>query len=174
MYVATLCQLMHSTNKLVNLVIRLCGQAYSFYRSCDGNQRSCYANLVEQSVQCFTPVRIGAVQRSLFHDRRQEEKESVDDYAQELRKLFYKAYPQTMQGAVDLEDISKSVLCNQFVAGLLPSIKVKVAGTEGNFDTSLTKARFEEAKLRELGKSEAVPSKRQNKYRSWETVPIKQ
>ena len=86
----------------------------------------------------------------MFHDRRQGEKESVDDYAQELRKLFYKAYPQTMQGATDLKNISKSILCNQFVAGLLPSIKIKVTGTEGNFDTLLTKARFEEAKLRKL------------------------
>ena len=135
-----------------------------FYRLCDGNQRSCYANLVEQLVRHFTPVRIGAAQSSLFHDRRQGEKESVDNYAQELRKLFYKAYPQTMQDATDLEDISKSILtlCNQFAARLLPSIKIKVAGTEGNFDTLLTKARFEEANLRELGKSEPVPSKRQN------------
>ena len=143
-------------------LVRLRGQAYSFYRSCDGNQRSCYANLFEQLVRRFTPVRIGAVQSSLFHDRCQGEKESVDDYAQELRKLFYKAYPQAMQGATDLEDISKSILCNQFVAGLLSSIKIKVAGTEGNFGTLLTKARFEEAKLRELGKSEPVSSKRQN------------
>ena len=28
--------------KLVNLVTRLCGQAYSFYRSCDRSQRPCY------------------------------------------------------------------------------------------------------------------------------------
>ena len=67
-----------------------------------------------------------------------------------------------MQGATDLKNISKSILCNQFVAGLLPSIKIKVTGTEGNFDTLLTKARFEEAKLRKLEKSEPVPSKRQN------------
>jgi len=67
-----------------------------------------------------------------------------------------------MQGTTDLEDISKSILCNQFVAGLVPNIKIKVAGTEGSFDTMLTKARFEEAKLRELGKSEPVPSRRQN------------
>ena len=39
--------------------------------------------------------------------------------------------------------------------------KIKVAGTEGSFDTLSTKARFEEAKLRELVKSELVPSKRQ-------------
>ena len=148
--------------KLVNLVTRLCGQAYSLYRSCDGSQRSCYEKLVEQLTRRFTPVRIGAVQSSLFHDRRQKEKESVDDYAQELRKLFYKAYPQAMQGTTALEDISKSILCNQFVAGLLPDIKIKVAGTEGSFETLLTKARFEEAKLRDLGKGEPVPSRRQN------------
>ena len=33
--------------KLVKLVTKLCGQAYSFYRSCDGRQQSCYVELVE-------------------------------------------------------------------------------------------------------------------------------
>ena len=108
--------------KLVDLVTRLCGQVYSFCRSSDGNQQSCYANLAKQLVQHFSPVRIGAVQSSLFHDRDQGERESVDDYVQELRKLFYKAYPQTMQGTTDFQDISKSILRNQFVAGLLPNI----------------------------------------------------
>ena len=63
--------------------------------------------LVEQLTRHFTPVRIGAIQSSLFHDRRQKERESVDDYAQDLRKLFYKAYPQTIQGTTDLEDVRK-------------------------------------------------------------------
>ena len=68
-----------------------------------------------------------------------------------------------MQGTTDLEDISKSILCNQFVTGLLPDIMIKVAaGTEGSCETLLTKARFEEAKLRDLGKGEPVPSRRQN------------
>ena len=59
-----------------------------------------------------------------------------------------------MQGTTALEDISKSILCNQFVSGLLPNIKIKVAGTEGNFETLLTKAWFEEAKLRDLGRQD--------------------
>ena len=67
-----------------------------------------------------------------------------------------------MQETTGFEDISKSILCNQFVAGLLPDIKIKVAGTEGSFETLVTKARFEEAKLRDLGKGEPVPSRRQN------------
>ena len=65
---------------------------------------------------------LGQYKSSLFHDRDQGERESVDDYVQELRKLFYKAYPQTMQGTTDFQDISKSILRNQFVAGLLPNI----------------------------------------------------
>lgn len=43
-----------------------------------------------------------------------------------------------------------SVLSSQFVAGLLPSLKTKVAGVEGDFDQLLVKARFEEAKLKEF------------------------
>ena len=55
--------------KLVNLVTRLCGQAYSFYRSCDARQRSRYVELVEQLIRHFTLVRIGAVQ-SMIGDRK--------------------------------------------------------------------------------------------------------
>ena len=51
-------------------------------------------------------------------------KRILDDYTQDLRKLFYKAYPQTIQGITDLENISKSILCNLFVAGLLPNFKI--------------------------------------------------
>ena len=75
-----------------------------------------------------------------------------------------------MQGTTDLEE---SILSNQFFAGLLPSIKIKVAGTEGNFDdTLLTKARFEEAKLCEnLGRMNLfICSKRQSLIRLMQEV----
>ena len=42
------------------------------------------------------------------------------------------------------------VLVNQFVAELIEDIKVKVVGIEGSLDQLLAKARFEEAKLRDL------------------------
>ena len=96
-----------------------------------------YTRFIKQLTRCFIAVRIDALQSSLLYDRQQKERESVDDYAQDLRKLFYKAYQQTLQGTTDIEKISKSVLCNQFVAGLL----------EGNFDTLLTKARIKEVKF---------------------------
>ena len=46
--------------------------------------------------------------------------------------------------------MAKSVLAHQFAAGLLPELKVKVAGAEGTFEELLAKARLEEAKLRDL------------------------
>ena len=46
--------------------------------------------------------------------------------------------------------MGKTVLANQFVVGLIPELKRKVAGTERNFEQLVTKARFEEAKLREI------------------------
>ena len=46
--------------------------------------------------------------------------------------------------------MGKTVLANQFVVGLMPELKRKVAGTEGTFEQLLTKAHFEEAKLREI------------------------
>ena len=46
--------------------------------------------------------------------------------------------------------MGKAVLASQFAAGLLPEIKAKVAGNEGDLEALLTKARFEEAKIRNL------------------------
>ena len=63
--------------RLVNLVTRLKGQAFAFYRSCDTQKRNQYATLVEELKKRFMPVRIQAVQSSLFHDRKQKPGESV-------------------------------------------------------------------------------------------------
>ena len=46
--------------------------------------------------------------------------------------------------------MGQTVLANQFAAGLLPELKAKVAGSEGDLEKLLTKARFEEAKLWDL------------------------
>ena len=146
--------------KLVNLVTRLRGQAYAFYRSCTLQQRAKYATLVTELTKRFTPVQIQAVQSSLFHERKQKPRETVDAYAQDLRQRFYKAYPTVQQGTRDAEEMGQLVLANQFLAGLLPELKSKVAGSEGNFEQLLTKARFEEAKLRELpgGRTDGPPT----------------
>ena len=54
--------------KLVNLTTRLRGQAFAFYRSCSTQQRNDYKTLVSELKKRFTPVRLQAVQSSLFHD----------------------------------------------------------------------------------------------------------
>ena len=136
--------------KLANLVTQLKGQAFAFFRSCAVEKRTDYALLVAELKRRFTPVHLSAVQTSMFHDRKQGEKETVDSYAQDLRRLFHRAYPSSQRGGQEAKAIVQNVLTNQFVAGLLPAIKVKVAGSEGHFEELLTKARFEEAKRREL------------------------
>ena len=46
--------------------------------------------------------------------------------------------------------MGQSVLSNQFVSGLKPELKTKVARMEGNFEQLLlVKVRFEEAKRRD-------------------------
>ena len=147
-----------SQAKLVNLITRLHGQAYSFFRSCTMEQRTDYCLLVAELRKRFTPVRLPAIQSSLFHDRRQHASESVDHYAQELRTLFHRAYPSVYQGTREAEALGQTALVNQFVVGLLPGIKSKIVGCEGNFDQLLTKARFEEAKLRDLDSAQSASS----------------
>ena len=99
--------------KLLNLVTRLKGAAYSFYKSCSVQHRSDYGELVKELTRRFTPVRIQAVQCSLFHERKQSGKESVDNFSQDLRKLFAHAYPKVEQGSREAEAMGKSVLANQ-------------------------------------------------------------
>lgn len=136
--------------KLVNLTTRLRGTVYSFYRSCTLEQRSDYKLLVAELKTRFTPVQLTAVQSQLFLDRHQGPMESVDTYAQELRKLFARAYTSASRGGTEAEATGRAVLANQFITGLRPELKIKVMGTEGNLDQLLVKARFEEAKRREL------------------------
>ena len=82
-----------SQARLVNLVTRLEEQAYAFFRSCTTPQKTSYALLVAELHKRFTPIHLQAMQSSFFHDHKQKPGESVDHYAQELRLLFYKAYP---------------------------------------------------------------------------------
>ena len=94
---------------------------------------------------------IQAVQSSLFHERRQGSQETVDNYAQDLKKLFYKAYRRYLQAGQETEEMGKAVLSSQFVAGLHRDIRIMLAGQEGTIDQLLVKARFEGTKLWGVG-----------------------
>ena len=52
------------------------------------------------------------------HERKQKGNESVDAYTQDLRRA--------QQGSQEAEDMGRSVLASQFVAGLLPDVKLKL------------------------------------------------
>ena len=161
--VANACHWDEST-KLVNLVTRLKGKAFAFYRSCDTRNRNQYSTLVE------------VVASSLFHDRKQKSGENVDSYAQDLKCLFYKAYPLAQQASAEMQDMGRSVLTNQIVAGLVSELKGKLAGKEGNFEQLLTLARFEEAKARDLQESrrhEETPATSKNNSATQARIPAR-
>jgi len=139
-----------SQSKLVNLVTRLRGQAYSFYRSCTSDQRTDYNTLVAALKERFTPIQIQSVQSSKFHERKQLPAETVDSYAQDLKKLYYKAYAGAQKGSKEAEAMGRSVLAYQFVAGLFPHLKSKLVGCDGKLEELLAKARFEEARYRDV------------------------
>ena len=104
--------------KFVNVATRLRGPAFRFYSSCTPQQRSSYAQLAKVLRKRFTPVRLQSVQSSLFHKRKQRTNppETVDNYAQELRKLFHCAYTMATQ---EQDRMGEDVLAYQFVAGLI-------------------------------------------------------
>ena len=86
----------------------------------------------------------------------------MDDYAQELRKLFYRAYSTAQDAGNGAEAMGRSVLAYQFVAGLRDKLKAKLVGQSGSFEELLCKARFEEARMREMeakGKGGVTPLK---------------
>ena len=74
----------------------------------------------------------------------------MDQYAQELHKLFYEAYPRVKQSSIHAEEFGWSVLAYQFTASLLPNLHFKVAGVDSTLEQLLVKACFEETKLRDL------------------------
>ena len=144
--------------KLVNLVTRLRGSAYFFYRSCTSQQQSSYRELAAALATRFEPVVLRSVRSGRFHERKQQPSESVDMFAQELKRLFHKAYPAAQQGSPEAQSMGRTVLASQFISGLHPRIKAKVAGVEGGFEELLVKARFEEARARDFGPSLNPPN----------------
>ena len=119
------------TIKLKQLALRLRGPAQAYFRTCNEEQKHDYQALVQAMSRRFTPGRIQALECSTFHERKQGRKESVDTYAQELQRLLQRAYPNAVQGNTDAQEMGQAVLSSQFVGGLIPEIKRKIAYLEG-------------------------------------------
>ena len=113
---------------LVYLTTSLRGTAKSFYQSCTPTQRSDYGLLIAELKKWFTPVRLPAVQTQLFHERRQGPRETVDEFAQELRKVYTKAYATVTRGTPEAEEVGQRVLASQLVTGFRPELQSKVVG----------------------------------------------
>ena len=58
--------------------------------------------------------------------------------------------PSTDGSCLGIDLRALTLLTNQFISGLQPELKSKLAGQEGSFDQLLAKAHFEEAKQREF------------------------
>ena len=140
--------------KLLSIVACLRGSASGFYLSCTPQQRSSYELLSKALRQRFTPVCIQSVQSSRFHRRKQLATETVDQYEQGLKQLFLRAYSPTQREAPGAETMAQSVLAYPLVDGLKAEIKQKLAGVEGTFEELLSKTRFEEARLHDVGQVE--------------------
>ena len=126
---------------MVNLT-RLQGQTNAFYQICSPGQRAGCASLKSQLAVHCTPVRLQVLHSNQFHQRKQEENDTVDQYAQELRKLFYRAYPRVNHATKEAEGFGRSVLAYQFVNGLKWNLQnpMYVAGVEGDIEQLLLKA----------------------------------
>ena len=81
----------------------------------------------------------------MFHSRRQGANDSVEDFAQELRKHYARAHSTMTSSNPEAEKVGQIVLVNQFVSR--SELQAKVVGVEGDMEEMVTRARF---KLREL------------------------
>jgi hypothetical protein len=103
-------------------------------------------------------VRIQALECSTFHERKQGKKESVDTYAQELQRLFQRGYPSAVRGNADAQEMGQAVLSSQFVGGLVPEIKRKIAYLEGaTFSGALAKGPLRRGASAGPGKYQWIP-----------------
>ena len=104
--------------KLVKWITRLRGPAYSFFRA--WAKRELYST--KEADKDTTPG------YSEWAVSRQKAKKSVDEYPQDLRRLFRKVYGKAQQGSQEAKRMGHPVLTYQFVAGLWQKLKTKVAG----------------------------------------------
>ena len=116
--------------RLVHLTSNLRDTAMAFYRSCSAEVRNKYPLLVTALKRRFTPIRLTAVQAQLFHNRQQQEKETVDQFAQDLQKLYNLAYAGATSEGPQAERMGQTLLANQFITGLRSDLKQKLIGTE--------------------------------------------
>ena len=107
--------------KMVHLMTRLKGPAAAFYWSCTPGKKNDYKMLKAELKKRFTPVQLPPMQAGLFHQWRQKEGET----AQDLCKLFYRAYPQAKSGSTKANEMGETVLTSQFVVGLRPDIQLE-------------------------------------------------
>ena len=111
------------------------GQAYEFYRT---------HNRVKVSViNVLHPSAHSSRTQQFISPGKAGESKKVDHYAQQLQNLL---------GRLESEGFGRVILAYQFVPGLTPSLRTKVAGVEGSFEQQ---ARLKEAKVKELTLSQS-------------------
>ena len=96
--------------------------------------RSNYDQFVAAMKKWFTRIHLTAVQAQLFHNRQQQEKETVDLFAQELQKLYNMG---AASEGLNAEIMGQTLLANQYVTGLRPELKRKLIGVEGSMEELL-------------------------------------
>ena len=116
--------------KFVYLTTALRGTAKAFYRSCSPKQKGNYPSLVAELKKRFTPFQLTATQTQLFHDCKQGSNESVDEFAQDLRKLYSKAYAGFTKGTPEAEKVGQN-RSRQPVCGRSPPSPAGQSGWDG-------------------------------------------
>ena len=135
------------TARLRQLRMRLQGPARVYCRSRPQKEQESYEALKEVLKERYMPVHIQSVQSALYYELKQGTAEPVDSYAQDLWKLFRKAYPKI--AAEGGEEAERS-LTSKFLSGLWPQLQKKLAGAEGTLDQLVARAHFEETTHKEI------------------------
>ncbi len=127
--------------KRLQFEVHLTGRALKTYDSLPVESRRNYESAKEAWQGKMQPVRLESYRRSQFNSRRQQQDESVSDFALDLQRLMEKAYARHNLDS----ELRDKILLGQFEQGLLTTWKRHLKYPLETFEDALQQARLAEA-----------------------------
>ena len=145
--------------KLIQFELLLTGRAEKIYELLSDSVKESFQTATEALHKRLTPVRREALVSAQLMRRRQQNTETVDQFAQDFEKLFDQSYGQR----AGMDEESRSMLKRDlFVQGLLLKWQEKVLPSAETFTDALHQARVMEEQARQLAKLHPTGNRQQH------------
>ena len=148
--------------KLLQFELHLVGKAEKIYNVLDKESKKTYASATKALRDRLCPVRREALKSAELLRRKQQQNESVDEFAQDFEALFERSY-----GRAGMDDDARERLKRDlFVQGLQYRWQEKVLPTATTFCDALYQARANEEQAKQLSYLQKQHESRSNSTRS--------